>query len=204
MIYSDDCLDLSSLHSPFTLEEVKTAIFSSAPEKAPGPDGLPMVFYQRFWNVIKDDMWEVFNCFYNGTSNLQEINGGWVCLRPKKKEATSATDYRPISLVHSMSKLISKVLATRLQLFMDQLINPYQAAFIKGRFILDNFNSAHILIHHLHSAKERAALLKIDFERAFDHINWHFLFALLKARGFSGRWIGWIQALLFSAIRQVS
>nr|CAD1830175.1 unnamed protein product [Ananas comosus var. bracteatus] len=158
-----------------------------------------MIFYQRFWNLIKVDILEVFNCFYSGATNLQDINTGWVCLLPKRTEAVFATDYRPISLVHSLSKLISKVLATRLQAFMDKLINPFQAAFIKGRSILDNFNSAHILIHHLHSSKERAALLKIDFERAFDHINWQFLLALLKARGFDNRWLGWIEALLHSA-----
>lgn len=155
MIYSSECVDLSCLHLPFTLDEVKRTIFSSAPEKAPGPDGLPMFFYQRFWNLIKDDILDVFNYFYNGAANLQVINTGWVCLLPKRKDASSAADYRPISLVHSVAKLISKVLATRLQAVMNQLINPYQAAFIKGRFILDNFNSAHILVHHLHSSKER-------------------------------------------------
>lgn len=81
---------------------------------------------------------------------------------------------------------------------MNQLINPYQAAFIKGRYILDNFCCAHILTHHLHASKRHAALLKIDFERAFDHINWSFLFDLLNARGFSDKWIGWIKALLSS------
>nr|CAD1834076.1 unnamed protein product [Ananas comosus var. bracteatus] len=199
MIYNDDRFDLSSLHSPFTLDEVKRTVFSCAPEKAPGPDGLPMIFYQRFWNLIKVDILEVFSCFHNGAANLQDINTSWVCLLPKRNEASLITDFRPISLVHSLSKIISKVLATRLQAFMDRLINPFQAAFIKSRLILDNFNSAHILIHHLHSSKERAAVLKIDFERAFDHINWQFLFEVLKARGFGNRWIGWIKALLQSS-----
>lgn len=91
-----------------------------------------------------------------------------------------------------MAKLISKVLASRLQNYMDDLINPHQTAFIKGRCIFDNFNSAHILVHHLYTSKQSAALLKIDFERAFDNINWCFLVDLLKARGFSPHWIAWI------------
>nr|CAD1840688.1 unnamed protein product [Ananas comosus var. bracteatus] len=81
---------------------------------------------------------------------------------------------------------------------MAELINPYQTAFIKERNILDNFYTAHVLIHHLHSTKEKAALLKIDFERAFDHINWHFLLQLLSARGFGTKWIDWMTGLLAS------
>lgn len=165
-IYGDDSFNLSCLQDPFTVQEVKNAIFSSASEKATGPDGLPIIFYQRFWNIIKDDILAVFNSFHNGATNLNLINDCWICLIPKKKDATLASDFRPISLVHSMAKIISKVLASRLQTFMDCLINPYQAAFTKGRYIIDNFNCAHILTHHLHTTKQGAALLKIDFERA--------------------------------------
>nr|CAD1836416.1 unnamed protein product [Ananas comosus var. bracteatus] len=130
-VYGDETFDLSSLQTPFTLTEVKRAVFSNAPEKAPGPDGLPMLFYQRFWNLLKDDIMSVFNSFYNDTAKIDMINTSWLCLISKKKEALFANDFRPISLVHSMAKLISKVLASRLQIFLHDLINPYQAAFIK-------------------------------------------------------------------------
>nr|CAD1827918.1 unnamed protein product [Ananas comosus var. bracteatus] len=195
-LYEAESVDLSSLHLPFTVDKVKSAIFSSAPDKAPGPDGLPMLFYQRFWSILKDDIMEVFETFYDGSCNLTGLNSSWICPIPKKKDVATAKDLRPISIVHSMPKLISKVLAAHLQSFMNQLINPFQAAFIKGRYILDNFLTAHILVHHLHSSKQQAALLKIDFDRAFDHINWNFLFELLQARGFGQRWIHWISSLL--------
>uniref|UniRef100_A0A6V7QQE7 Reverse transcriptase domain-containing protein n=1 Tax=Ananas comosus var. bracteatus TaxID=296719 RepID=A0A6V7QQE7_ANACO len=202
-LYEDEQVDLSSLHAPFTLAEVRTIVFSSALEKAPGPDGLPMIFYQHFWSLLKDDIMGVFNSFYTGTTNFDRVNTGWLCLIPKKKEAFSANDFRPISLVHSVAKLISKVLASRLQLFLGGLINPHQAAFIKGRHIIDNFFCAHILIHHLHTTKHRAAFLKIDFERAFDRVNWSFLLDLLQARGFSPRWNSWIRTLLHTASMSV-
>nr|CAD1827580.1 unnamed protein product [Ananas comosus var. bracteatus] len=141
----------------------------------------------------------MFNNFYNGMANLTGVNTGWLCLIPKKNEALSANDFRPISLIHSVAKLISKVLASRLQTVLGQLINPYQAAFLKGRHISDNFNCAHILVHHLYTNKQRAALLKIDFERAFDQVDWSFLLNLLQARGFSQRWIAWIRSILYSA-----
>nr|CAD1830576.1 unnamed protein product [Ananas comosus var. bracteatus] len=191
--------DLSCLQDDFTTAEVRKAVFSSGPEKAPGPDGLPMLFYQRFWSLLNNDILSVFNSFHNGSAKLAEINASWLCLIPKKSDALLAKDFRPISLVHGMGKLISKVLATRLQSFMAELINPHQAAFIKGRNLFDNFSTAHVLVHHYYASKQSAALLKIDFERAFDHINWDFLIDLLRARGFAPTWISWIQEILKSA-----
>ncbi|XP_020098941.1 uncharacterized protein LOC109717514 [Ananas comosus] len=176
-LYGGEDFDLSSLQAPFTVDEVELAIFLCAPDKVPGPDGFPMLFYQRFWSILKADVMELFECFYNGTLDLSGLNCSWICPIPKKKSVVSARDLRPISLVHSLPKIFSKVFTTRLQCFMDKLINLFQGAFIKGRYIFDNFLTAHILIHHLHNSKQQAALLKIDFER--DHINWHFLLELL-------------------------
>nr|CAD1834466.1 unnamed protein product [Ananas comosus var. bracteatus] len=86
---------------------------------------------------------------------------------------------------------------------MNNLINPFQGAFIKGRYILDNFLTTHILCHHLHSSKQQAALFKIDFDCAFDHINWSFLTELLRVRGFGERWIRWINSLLQSSSSKI-
>ncbi len=190
---------LSPLLVPITADEVKNAVFASAAEKAPGPDGFSMSFYQRFWDILKDDILEVFEGFYAGAINLSPVNTSWICPIPKKTELRTARDLRPISLVHNISKLISKVLATRVQGFLHLLINPHQTAFIKGRHILDNFFCAHFLVHHLHSSKTPAAALKIDFERAFNYVNWTFLKDLLEARGFGDSWLYWIDSLLHSA-----
>lgn len=131
-IFGDERVDLSPLHSTFTMEEVKKTVFSCAPKKAPGPDSFLMLFYHRFWSILKGDILKVFNSLYCGPLDLNGINRNWVCPIPKKLNVSSTRDLRPISLVHSMSKIISKVLASRLQLFMNQLVNPYQTAFIKG------------------------------------------------------------------------
>ncbi len=142
---------------------------------------------------------EVFSKLHCGTLDLTAVNRGWICLIPKKIVAMEVRDYRPICLVNGLTKIISKVLATRLQSVLDGLINPFQTAFIKGRSLLDNFFTAHILTHHLSVSGQRAALFKINFERAFDQVNWSFLLDLLRARGFSPIWIGWIKSLLYSS-----
>ncbi len=190
---------LAPLLVPFSEDEVKKAVFSSPAKKAPSPDGLPMLFYQRFWSILKEDILGVFDCFHAGSADLTKLNSSWICPLPKKPEPMSARNLRPISLVHSMAKLISKVLASRLQGFLHLLINPHQAAFIRGRHIMDNFYSAHFMVHYLHTSKQPAAMLKIDFERAFDHVNWDFLKKVLAARGFGDLWIQWMDSLLTSA-----
>ncbi len=191
--------NLLDLLAPFELDEVRSAVFSCAPDKAPGPDGFPMLFFQKIWPVLKDDLFEFFTLFFNGALNLVSLNKSWICLIPKKSGACTMRDFRPICLENSIIKILSKVLATRLQRFLDLLINPFQTAFIKGRSILDNFYCAHILSHPLVSTKQQGAIFKIDFERAFDHINWPFLSELLLVRGFGAKWISWISNLLHSS-----
>ncbi len=190
--------DLQGLHAPFTEAEVKRAVFNSPPDKAPGPDGFPILFYQQFWGTLKGDIMGIFNRFHSGQLDLATLNRNWICLIPKTVAPLNVRDYRPISLVNGLAKIISKVLASRLQGVLGSLINPFQTAFVKGRLLLDNFLTAHVLAHHLHSSKTRAALLKIDFDRAFDQVSWDFLLEVLRARRFNPIWIGWIRAILHS------
>ncbi len=197
-LFPEGCPDLQNLDAPFTLEEVKHAVFNSAADKAPGPDDFPMLFYQRFWETVKGDIMGILSHLHSGHLDLAPINQSWICLIPKKLAPMEVRDYRPISLVNDLSKIISKVLAFQLQSVLDELINPFQTAFVKGRTLQDNFLTAHILSHHLHSSGQRASLLKIDFDRAFDQVSWEFLFGLLRARGFSTTWVGWIKAILHS------
>jgi hypothetical protein len=71
--------------------------------------------------------------------NFEQLNSAYITLLPKKEDATSIKDFRPISLVHSFAKLITKLLANRLAGRLNQMVSPNQSAFIEGRFIQDNF-----------------------------------------------------------------
>ncbi len=102
------------LQDHFEQDEVRFAVFSSTPDKAPGPDGFPMLFFQKFWPVLKDDLMDFFSQFFIGALNLESLNESWICLIPKKSGACSARDFRPICLENSIIKILSKVLATRL------------------------------------------------------------------------------------------
>uniref|UniRef100_J3NC32 Reverse transcriptase domain-containing protein n=1 Tax=Oryza brachyantha TaxID=4533 RepID=J3NC32_ORYBR len=192
--------NLQELKAAFTEEEVWSVIKALPNEKLPGPDGFTNYFYQSCWDCIKVDVMAALNKFYQGnTQNLRRLNTASITLLPKKEGVTSLTDYRPISLVHSFSKLVSKVMAVRLAKRMGELTSLSQTAFIRGRSIHENFIFVRGLALKLHKGRRKAILLKLDITKAFDSVSWPFLADLLRHRGFGHKWRTWMAALLSTA-----
>jgi hypothetical protein len=116
--------------------------------------------------------------------NLRLLNSAFITMLPKMEGADGAADYRPISLIHSFAKLMTKNLANRLGAKLDCLISKTQSAFIKGRFIQDNFMMVQQTARYLHAQKQPRILLKLDISKTFDTISWPFLLEVLKKLGF--------------------
>ena len=109
------------------------------PDMALGPDGYIRAFFQKAWQVIKQDVMVVMmKLFVGDTRGFAKMNKANIILIPKKPDAEEIGDYRPISLIHSISKLFAKILAHRLRLQMKVLMAMNQSAFIKGRHLHDN------------------------------------------------------------------
>jgi len=177
--------DLSELESPFSEEEVWKTICSLPSNKAPGPDGFTGKFYKVCWPIIKVDVMAAVSAVWSRKlCNFGVLNYAFITLLPKKDDATNIRDYRPISLVHSFAKLITKLLANRLAGRLDEMITPNQSAFIKGRFILDNFMLVQHTTKFLHQQKQPRILLKLDITKAFDSVSWPFLLEVLQSLGF--------------------
>ncbi|WVZ62943.1 hypothetical protein U9M48_012631 [Paspalum notatum var. saurae] len=100
--------------------------------------------------------------------NFGTLNSAFITLIPKKESADQPKDFRPISLVHSFAKLLTKLLANRLAARLQHLVSPNQSAFIKGRFIQDNFMLVQQTAKFLHRQKQPRILLKLDISKAFD------------------------------------
>ncbi len=130
------------LTSPFSLEEIKLATFQLGGDKAPGPDDFSLIFFQKFWDVIKLDLFKIFVDLFEGTVNTAPLDYSHICLIPKKEGAKTANDFKPICLINFVQKIISKVLANRLESKMHEIISPSQTAFLKGRSIYDSFVTA--------------------------------------------------------------
>jgi hypothetical protein len=102
------------------------------------------------------------------------LNSAYITLIPKKAEAWEAKDFRPISLVHSFAKLVTKILANRLAPILDSMIATNQSAFIRGRCIHDNFMLVQQTIKVLHRRKISSLFLKLDISKTFDSVVWSF------------------------------
>jgi Reverse transcriptase (RNA-dependent DNA polymerase) len=151
-----------ALEKPFTELEIKDAVFGSGTDKAEGPDGLPFMFYQNFWEQIKTYL---INILLFGSLDVRKLNHAMICLIPKTRDAQLIKQFRPISLINCSYKIISKILTTRLMPIMQRLIGFTHNAFISGRYFLESVLTAHELIHHVHKRKDRAVLFQIDFEK---------------------------------------
>ena len=196
--------DLAVLDFPFSEEEVWKTILQLPSDKAPGPDGFTGHFYKSCWPVIKEDIMAAVSALWSRKfMNFESLNSAYITLLPKKVGADQPKDFRPISLVHSFAKLITKMLANRLADHLQQMVSPNQSAFIKGRFIQDNFMLVQQTARYLHQQKQPRILLKLDISKAFDSVSWPFLFEVLQHLGFGQIWRDIICGLLSSSSTQV-
>ncbi|XP_048605708.1 uncharacterized protein LOC106424118 [Brassica napus] len=190
-----------NLIAPVTEWEVKLALFAMHPEKAPGPDGMTALFYQKFWDIVKEDLTLMVNQFlFEGTmaSGLNDTN---ICLIPKIQKPNAMAQFRPISLCNVSYKIISKVLCQRLKKVLPGLISETQSAFVAGRQISDNIMIAQEMFHALRtkpSGRNKRMAIKTDMSKAYDRMEWSFIEAVMRKMGFSEIWIAWIMRCISS------
>lgn len=137
--------------------------------------------------------------FFEDRANLERLNWVNIDLISKSNTPECISDYRPISLINSSCKIISKLLANRPSLIINSLIDDSQLIFIKGRCIADNIIAAQEVIFHLQKIRLLGHVLKVDFAKAFDSLDWKFLLDVLIAKGFGPHWISRIHNILSSS-----
>jgi hypothetical protein len=120
----------SELDKEFSEEEVKAAVFGSYAEGAPGPDGFSFLFYQKFWDLIKFDLLNMFKDWNNGELALFRLNFSLLTLIPKEQDARTIQNFRPIALTNCSFKIFSKCVTNRLGPISEDLIAPNQTTFI--------------------------------------------------------------------------
>lgn len=136
--------------------------------------------------------------FYLGALNVESINGSYITLIPKNESPITVADFRPTSLLNCSVKLITKLLANRLQKKIMELIHINQYGFIKNRLIQDCLAWSLECLHLCHKSGNELIILKLDFEKAFGKIEHEFMMQIMRYKGFGNKWLHWM-SLIFSS-----
>ena len=133
--------------------EVRQALKQMYPLKAPGPNGMPPLFYKHFWSTCERVVCKTVLDFLNHGISPPNFNQTHVVLVPKVKEPKHVTDFRPISLCKVIYKIASKAIANRFKRILPSIISDSQRTFVHGRLITDNVLVTFETMHHISKKK---------------------------------------------------
>jgi hypothetical protein len=135
--------------------------------------------------------------------SFHTINDAYMVLLPQSNATACIKDYRPISLIHSVDKLFSKILANRLTPKLPTLVHKSQSTFIQGRTIHDNFRLVQSSVRLLHARRVPSLLFKADMAWAFNSVAWPFVLEVLRHMGFPRTWLGWLSTIVSTTSTRV-
>jgi hypothetical protein len=157
-----------------------------------------------FFNiVIKGEVMRFMSKFHRNGKLTKGINSTFIALIPKVDSPQRLNDFRPISLVGSLYKILAKVLANRLRMVIGSVISESQTAFVKDRQILDGILIANEVVDEARKTKKELLLFKVDFEKAYDSVDWGYLDAVMGKMAFPPLWRKWMRECICTATASV-
>ena len=179
-----------------TQKECLEALKKMESDKTPGTDGLPAEFYKVFWKDISSFLISALNyAFDSGCLSVTQRRGVIKLIPKKDAELYFIKNWRPITLLNTDYKIAAKSIANRIKLVLPNLINYDQTGFLKGRFIGENIRLIDSIIQYATEKNIPGLLLFIDFEKAFDSLEWPFIHDTLRSYGFGASLIKWVKTL---------
>ena len=187
-----------SLEGEITLEEAGSALKNMNNGKSPGTDGFGAEFFKFFWKQLGPFVVRALNQAYrDGELSTTQKEGLITCIPKGNKPKEYIKNWRPISLLNVIYKIGSACIANRIKKVLPQLINDDQTGFITNRYIGDNIRLIYDLMDYLATKQLPGLLLCLDFEKAFDSLDWCFMLKVLKAYGFGNSVCRWIETFYY-------
>ena len=194
----------AQLSRPITDKELSGAIMSMAKGKAPNHDGLPIEFFQCFWNTIGGDYRKMLQKGMEEGAFQEGVTKGLISLIPKEGDSRDLNYWRPITLLTASYKVFAKTLQLRFQPMLRDVISPEQTTFLPLRFILDNIVLTQDTLHWAKTSRQPTIFLKLDFSKAYDKFSWTFLFSTMRQLNISDTFIKWVKLLFVNASAAVN
>ena len=191
------------LLKPITAEEVKEAMKQLPSGKAPGVDAMPAEFYQELWDELDQDIVNFAEEAINLAHIHEELNVSKIALLPKTEDRSRIKNFRPISLLNTLYKVIAKIYANRMKPLLHHWILPSQTGFVPNRCILDNIFLAFEAIDWTLKSNQHLSMLLLDFEKAYDRVSWTFLEKTMEKMGFAETWIHRVMSLNRNALATI-
>ncbi|XP_061367067.1 uncharacterized protein LOC133310186 [Gastrolobium bilobum] len=169
--------ELKVLKDPISDLMIKEAFFSMNGLKAPGPDGFPAIFFQKNWELMKNQAVECVNQIWKNPAKVRDLNKTYLVLIPKLTKPDKISQFWHIALCSVLYKGFSKIIVGKLKPILNKLISPQQVSFVPNRQIQDNIVIAQEMVHSMNRIKGKKGFLtiKIDLEKAYDRMSWSFI-----------------------------
>ena len=182
--------DSVMLDAPISLQEIEIAVNQLALDKTPGSDGYPINFIKHFFPKIKHLLHAVLIEAVNKKELPESFREGTISLMEKPgKNPLKVSQWRPLTMLNSDYKVYAKVLANRLQMVLPYLISSDQLGFMKGRNISTNIIDMLSVIEYCEQNQVKAIITAVDYEKAFDTVNWDAMVKVMQKFGFSQNFI---------------
>eukprot|EP00122_Pirum_gemmata_P016138 Pgem_evm1s15081 len=174
-----------SLSKNITEDEIFKNLNNMNGDKAPGIDGIPAKVYQVFWDILKEFLIPLITNIFENKEVSDEFGVGIVILIFKKGDRNNIANYRPITLLNTDYKLFMKILTDRIVPVLSDLISPGQSCNVPGRTISDNIKYVQTKVWAMSRNNiENLQLVNTDIKKAFDSVEWSFLFHVLENMNF--------------------
>lgn len=183
-----------------SIEEIKEAIKQTKPNKSPGSDGLTHEFYKTFIDILAPILWKLYRSMEEKKEMPESMGLGIITILYKNRGSPlKLENYRPLSLLNTEYKILTKVLANRIKMTVGSIISPSQAYSIPGRDITDTICTIRDVVDSMGKDGEGGLILCMDLNKAFDRVEHSFIEQVMKRVGFGERMLGWINLIYSNA-----